>query len=71
MPDRPLTLVSYDAAASKRAYVEPLAVGMSLPAMPLFFQPGRYVTVPLEETYQTAWLGVPEMFREILEQAEG
>jgi hypothetical protein len=66
--DRRLTLASYEAGAIKNAYVEPLAVGMTLPAMPLYLWRGFYVLVPLEETYQAAWEGVPELFREILEQ---
>jgi hypothetical protein len=68
--ERPLTLACYEAGTVKNAYVEPLAVGMALPAMPLYFCPGRYVLVPLEETYQAAWAGVPEIFREVLEQPE-
>jgi hypothetical protein len=40
---------------------------MTLPVMPVFFLPGRYVNVPLEETYQTAYAGIPVEFREILE----
>jgi hypothetical protein len=66
--DRPLTLASYEAGANKNAYVEPLAVGMSLPPMPLFLRPGCHVKVPLEDTYQSAWLGVPAIFREDLER---
>jgi hypothetical protein len=61
-----LTLASYEAGANKSADVEPLSVGMT--AMPLFLHPGRYVLVPLEETYQTAWAGVPKIFRDELER---
>lgn len=65
-PGFPLTLVSYDAAPIKTAYVEPLAVGCTLPAMPLFLEPDLYVSVPLEPTYQEAWEGMPALFREEL-----
>jgi hypothetical protein len=52
--DKPLTLVAYEAKPSPTAYVEPIAVGAVLPEMPLFVQPGWYVSIPLEETYQQA-----------------
>ena len=49
-PDKSLTVASYDAGLIKTAYVEPIAVGDSLPDMPLFLEPGYYVNVPLEAT---------------------
>ena len=58
-PDRPLTLAAYSAGQVKRAYVEPTAVGLELAEMPLFLEPEMYVNVPLEETYQAAYRGVP------------
>lgn len=67
-PDKPLTLVSYSAAVVQTAYVEPIAVGDLLPAMPLFLEPESYVDVPLEATYQAAYLGVPRHCRETLEK---
>ena len=39
-PDKPLTLVSYDAGPPKTSYFEPVAVGDSLSDMPLFLAPG-------------------------------
>jgi hypothetical protein len=68
-PGRPLTLSSYKAAEVKRAYVQPLAVGQSLPAMPIFLDPDWYVEVPLEETYQEAWEGAPRPWRAMLSGA--
>lgn len=65
-PDRPLTLASYEAGPIKTAYVEPIAVGSALPAMPLFLEPDLYVLVPLEATYQEAWDGMPGLFRDEL-----
>jgi hypothetical protein len=49
------------------AYVEPLAVGDTLPLMSLFLQPGQYINVPLEETYMEAYRGVPAYFRGIID----
>lgn len=62
----PLTLASYRADAPPEAYIEHLAIGQPLPDMPLFFQPQRYINVPLEDTYQTAFRGVPSIWREQL-----
>jgi hypothetical protein len=39
--------------------VEPIAVGESLPLMPLFLWPDRYVNVELETTYANAWAVYP------------
>jgi hypothetical protein len=66
-PDRPLTLVSYEAAPVKMAYVEPLAVGQVLPEMPLFLEVGMHIQVPLEAIYQAAWAGTPAIYQKILE----
>lgn len=61
--DKPLTLVAYEAAFPKTAYIEPIAIGDNLPEMPLFLAPGWYVNVPLEATYDAAWQGVPRRWR--------
>lgn len=49
------------------AYVEPVAVGQALSDMPLFLDPGHYVNVPLESTYQAAYEGVPRRWRQVIE----
>jgi hypothetical protein len=54
-PDQQLTLAAYDAGPLAAAYVETVAVGDSLPDMPLFLKPDFYVPVPLEATYRTTW----------------
>jgi hypothetical protein len=64
--DRPLTAVAYR-AAPMTAYVEPLAIGGTLPNMPLFLDSDSYVSVPLEETYLQAWAGFPAPWKEELE----
>lgn len=56
--DKPLTLASYRAttqASVARSFVEPVAVGDVLPAMPLFLWADRYINVDLERTHQSAW----------------
>lgn len=65
--DRPLCLASYQAMDPPEAFVEPVSVGDTLPDMPLFYQDSRYVNVPLEQTYQQSWRGVPEFWREVVE----
>ena len=66
-PDQPLTLAAYEACKLPRAWVESIAVGDSLPDMPLFLDIGRHVSVPLERTYQEAYRGVPEFWRDVIE----
>jgi len=66
--DKPLTLASYDAGPPRVAYVEPIAVGDTLRAMPLFLKPEIYVPAPLEETYQRAWEAFPVPLKGLLER---
>lgn len=68
-PEKPLTLVAYVSDRIKTAYIEPIAVGDTLPDMPLFLEPANYVNVPLEATYQAAWHGVPQRWKRVLEAA--
>ncbi len=63
----PMTLAAYVASSPIRAYLEHLAAGHVLPEMPLFLDPGHYVNVPLEPTYETTWQGTPQHWRRILE----
>lgn len=70
-PDEPLTLASYAASAVIEMYIEHVAFGASLPDMPLFFLPDRYVEVPLETTYQQAYHSMPAFWREVLERPPG
>ena len=65
--DQPLTLASYRVGPLPEAYLEFVAVGDVLPAMPLFLDLNAYVTVPLETTYAAAYRGVPEIWRDVLE----
>jgi len=60
-------LASYDAGREKAAYVEPIAVGDVLPAMPLFLFAGRHIKVPLEATYQATWTVLPRELQVIVE----
>jgi hypothetical protein len=66
-PDKQLTVVAYRAAPVKTAYVEPVAVGDDLPALPIFLTETEYVPAPLEETYRASWAAFPADFKELLE----
>lgn len=63
----PLTLAAYVAGPKVKVYLEQLAVGGTLPEMPLFLQPDRYVNVPLAATYDAAYRGMPAFWRDVLE----
>lgn len=65
--DKPLTLVAYEAGRKTKAYLEPVAVGDTLPDMPLFLEPGAHVLVPLDSTYQAAFAEVPRRWQAELE----
>jgi hypothetical protein len=64
--DRPLTLVSYVVGRAVTAFVEPMSVGAVLIDMPLFLTPDHYVPIPLEETYNLSWSGVPQRWRRVI-----
>jgi hypothetical protein len=59
--------VAYECALTTRAFIEPVAVGDQLPDMPLFLEAERFVNVPLETTYQTAFAVQPVRWRRVLE----
>jgi hypothetical protein len=66
--DEPFALASYLAAQEITAFVEPCQVGDKLVPMPLFLTPDRYINVPLEETYTSAFETLPATWRERLAQ---
>lgn len=63
----PATLASYAAGPAVEIYLEHVGVGASLPEMPLFLRPDRYINVPLESTYLAAYGGMPAFWRHVLE----
>lgn len=67
--NKPLTLAAYAAlgGGAVNCYVEPTAVGTALIPMPLFLDPGHYINVPLEATYQSAYEGEPLRWKRVLE----
>jgi hypothetical protein len=65
-----LTLASYAAGPQVEICIEHVAVGAPLPRMPLFLRSDRYVSVPLEDTYQEAYQAMPAFWRAVLEGRE-
>lgn len=62
-PGKDRILASYEMGPTRAAYVEPVAVGDVLPAMPLFLAIGLHVRVPLEATYMRTWDSSPQEMR--------
>jgi len=56
-------LVSYKTGGERAADIEPVAVGDTLPDMPLFLTNDLHVMVPLEPTYQATWEASPKSLR--------
>jgi hypothetical protein len=65
-PDKPLTMVSYDASGDLTAYVNFVGVGDPLPDTPLFLATGWYINLPLERTYAAAWDETPQDTRDLV-----
>ena len=65
---KPLSLVAYVGAEMPTAYVDFIGVGDPLPDMPIFLSEDKYVTVPLEETYNRAWAAYPTLLKERMER---
>ena len=70
--DEPLGVAAYQARqwggdVLPTAYFERLAVGQNLPVMPLFLTSEEYINLPLQETYDEAWRGVPARWKSVLE----
>ncbi len=65
--DKPLTVASYVADPVYAAFVEPVAVGDSLPPLPIFLDTDSHVSAPLEETYMRSWRNCSEDFRAVVE----
>ncbi len=62
-PGKDRVLVSYEMGNVRGAYVEPIAVGDTLPAMPLFLVQGKHILIPLEPAYMSTWEASPGEMR--------
>lgn len=64
--DKPLTVAAYCSGEEVAAFVDPLAVGEAIPDGALFLDTERYVSVPLEATYQAAWQTFPREWQNVI-----
>ncbi len=67
---KPLCCASYIGGVGAEAFVEPVAVGDQLPAIPLFLTGDEYIEIPLEKTYRAAFAAVPDVWRDALTVSE-
>lgn len=66
-PGKDRLVVSYHMGHEREAYVEPIGLEDRLPPMALYLFQGRYIRVPLEETYLSTWAASPEEMRRAVE----
>ena len=68
-PAKSLVTISYEVhdVRDVEAYIEPLAIGDTIPDMPVFLRPGGCVMLPLEATYTSAYAAVPLRWRRVIE----
>ncbi len=71
-PTKQLSVVSYQVTQHSWTYLQacyqPVAIGSPLADMPLFLGPRRrFVSAPLNASYETAVAAIPERWREVLE----
>jgi Protein of unknown function (DUF4058) len=69
--ERPLTLAAYAANELPKAYIEPVAIGLVLPDMPLYLTSRLYINVSLERTYMEAYATIPKRWRSVIEGRAG
>jgi hypothetical protein len=69
--DKPLTVAAYRATPTKKAYVEPVAVGDDLPSLPIILLDDLYIPAPLEEKYRNSWAEFPADFKGLLDSPTG
>lgn len=67
--DRPLVATSFQSRPSPIAHFSRFCAGDPIPPMPVFLIEDRYVTLPLEETYQKVWSALPVPIRRIFEKS--
>ncbi|MCE9564166.1 MAG: DUF4058 family protein [Planctomycetes bacterium] len=65
-PDKPLSVGAFCAGEDPTVYIEPVAVGDSLPSLPIFLTEDHYIPAPLEATYQQSWDVYPRLLKELL-----
>jgi hypothetical protein len=64
--DQPLTVASFLPSRESVLLVELVAVGDTLPEMPLGYEPECVISMPLESTYTAAWQTFPAEWRNVI-----
>lgn len=64
-PTQPLLSAAY-VAVEYRAYLDPFAIGESLPSLPVFLTPFEHITVDMETTYRVAFEAVADVWQQVL-----
>jgi hypothetical protein len=67
--DKPLSVMAYIGGTFPEVFLEPLAVGLPLPEMPVFLDPDIYVPLPLQATYDVAWQALPSFWRDVVQSS--
>ena len=68
-PGKQLTVASFLGGDLPTAYVEPVAIGDTLPSLPIFLSESAYIPAPLEATYMQAWAVFPTLLKQLIELA--
>jgi hypothetical protein len=68
---KPMAVAAFDAGEDLTVYAEGLGVGDAWPETPLFLEPGWYVNVPLEGTYEASWALTPAPIRALVDAGGG
>ena len=64
--EQPFSLCSLQIEHPVHGYVELCGVGETLPEMPLFLTPERYISLPLEHSYMATWNAFPAAWKKIV-----
>jgi hypothetical protein len=67
--EEPLCFASFAAGERVEIFLEPRSVGAALPVVPVFLAEGRYIDLPLADSYDRAWLDTPRVWRDVLQPA--
>ena len=59
--------MGYVAGQPTKVYLNHMSVGEAMPETPLFLTRERYINIPLEVTYDSAYAGMPSFWRDVLE----
>ncbi|MBI1831208.1 MAG: DUF4058 family protein [Planctomycetes bacterium] len=68
--DKPFTFAAYETGDGVTAYVLHAGLGDPIPDMPLFLELQKTVSVPLEATYNAAFVEQPRRWRRVLDPGD-